>query len=134
MFGLKKTRDGRMHPRWRIDRFLAVYDRDKSTFLGRVMDLSVSGMSVLSSETLLLDNHVKLALEVLRDDGGVSTFHLRCRCLWSRPDEGDDGLYRMGFEFSGTSPAAIREIERIIHEQNLSRSGVLPAVGGPPAP
>lgn len=120
MFGLKRQRDERMHPRWRIDRFLAVYDQDKSTFLGRVMDLSVNGMSVVSSETLPIGDHVRLAIESLQRDGTVRTFHLRCRSLWVRPED-DDGLYRTGLEFSGISPAAIKEIELILREQNLPR-------------
>jgi c-di-GMP-binding flagellar brake protein YcgR len=124
MFGLKKPRDGRANPRWHIDRFLAVYDQDKSTFLGRVMDLSVSGMSVLSSEVLPIGNHVRLAIEVLQEDGSVRTCQLRCRCQWSQPD-GDDGLHRMGLEFSGSSPAIIQEIERLIREQDLARAGSL---------
>ncbi len=122
MFGLKKKREDRMHPRWRIDRFLAVYDQDKSVFLGRVMDLSVSGMAVVSSETIPLGNHVRLAIESLQGDGSVKTFHLRCRSLWVRP-EGEEGLYRMGLEFSGISPVTIQEIELILREQNLPGPG-----------
>ncbi len=130
MFGLKKHRDGRSNPRWRIDRFLAVYDQDKSTFIGRVLDLSVSGMCVLSSETLPIGKHIRLAIELMLENGGVKTFHLRCRSLWYRPD--DDSLYRMGLEFSGVSSVVIQEIERIIREQDLTRSGALPPTD--PAP
>lgn len=125
MFGLKKQRDGRANPRWRIDRFLAVYDQDKSTFLGRVLDLSISGMCVLSSETLPVGNHIRLVIESLQEAGDVRLIQLRCRSLWSKPD-GDEGLYRIGLEFSGVSPVVIQQIERIIREQNLSRSGALP--------
>jgi c-di-GMP-binding flagellar brake protein YcgR len=131
MFGLKKQQDMRSYPRWRLDRFLAVYDEDKSTFLGRVLDLSVSGMCVLSSETLPIGNHVKFAIELL-EDSGVRTFYLGCRSLWLKPD-GNDGLYRMGLEFSDVSPAVIEEIERIICEQNLARSAALrPSSSVPP--
>lgn len=130
MFGLKKQHEGRANPRWRIDRFLAVYDHDKSTFLGRVLDLSVGGMCVLSSETLPIGNHVRFAIEILQEDGGIKTFHLRCRVLWTNPD-GDDGLYRIGLEFSGVSPKVIEVIDRIIREQNLVQSGVLRQVHPP---
>lgn len=113
----KKPQELRVHPRWKIDRFLGVYDKDKATFLGRVQDLSLSGMCVASSETLPVGNHVRLALEILQDDGGVETFALRCRTLWAKP-YGDSGLYLIGFEFSGPSPAATARIEQIIREQS----------------
>lgn len=122
MFSLKKKREGRINPRWRIDRFLAVYDQDKSVFLGRVQDLSISGMSVLSGEIVPLNHHIKLALEVIVDGGSVNTMHLRCRSLWAR-EEGETGLYRIGFEFSGVAPASIGAIERIISESNLASAG-----------
>ncbi len=130
MFGLNRQREGRGNPRCRIDRFLAVYDHDKSTFLGRVLDLSISGMCVLSSETLPIGNHVRFAIEILQEGGAVKTFHLRCRVLWTRPD-GEGGLYRIGLEYSGISPTIIEEIERIIREQDLSRSGALPQAHPP---
>lgn len=116
MFGPKKKRETRIYPRWKIDRFIAVYDKDKDTFLGRVQDLSVSGMCVASSEMLPLDNHVRLALEILLDDGETETFVLRCRIQWVRPYD-DGGLFLIGFEFSGISPAATARIEQLLRAE-----------------
>lgn len=118
MFGWRKKAppELRANPRWKIDRFLGVYDKDKSTFLGRVQDLSAGGMCVVSTSTVPVDNHVKLALEILQDDGEAETFILRCRSMWVKP-YGNAGLYLIGFEFSGPSPAATARIQQIIREQ-----------------
>lgn len=115
MFHWKKKAELRHHPRWKIDRFLGVYDKDKSTFLGRVQDLSSSGMCVASTETVPIDNHIRLALEILLDDGNSETFMLRCRSLWARQYGG--GLYLLGFEFSGLVPAVSARIAQILQEQ-----------------
>lgn len=129
MFGLKKHHDGRINPRWRMDRFLGVYDEDKSVFLGRVEDLSLSGMCVISDETLPVGHHVRLALEALQDDGSIRTHFVRCRCVWARPDS-EEGLVRIGLEFAGVSHTVIGEIDRIIRAQRLAHLGA-PA-GKPP--
>jgi c-di-GMP-binding flagellar brake protein YcgR len=110
-----------------IDRFLAVYDQDKTVFLGRVEDLSVGGMCVVSNEVPPAERHLRLALEVLREDGGADTFHLRCRVLWIRPEK-DSELYRIGFAFSGNSPAVEDAIARLIQAQSLT--GSLPTKPG----
>lgn len=119
MFRQKKRQDKRTTPRWTIDRFLAVYDQDKTVFLGRVEDLSLGGMCVVGSECPPADRHLKLALEVLAGDGTTETLYLRCRILWVSPEE-DSELYRVGVGFSGNSPAVTKAIARLISEQSLS--------------
>ena len=116
MFGLKKKRDSRIHPRWVIDRFLAVYDHDKTVFLGRVEDLSAGGMCILSSEVPPSDRHLRLSLEMLGSDGAAETVLLRCRLLWVRP-EANGELFHIGFEFSGNSPAASAAIAQLLLDQ-----------------
>jgi len=116
MFGRKQAQEQRIHPRWKIDQFLAIYDEDQATFLGRVEDLSESGMCVLSTETVPVGNHVKLAVEVIQDDGTVKTFFLRCRSLWTRA-ESDSEYYKIGFRFSGISPLEASRIHQLIERQ-----------------
>lgn len=113
----KKKKEARIHPRWQIDRFIGVYDREQTTFLGRVQDLSLSGMCVAGSETPPVDRHVKLSLEILLDDGRTEIHPLRCRAQWVRP-WGDSGFFLTGFEFSGIQPGVLNRIEQILREQN----------------
>ena len=116
MLGRKKKNEQRIQPRWKIDQFLAIYDEDQATFLGRVEDLSENGMCVLSTVTVPIGNHVKLAVEVIQDDGGVKTFFLRCRSLWTRT-ESDSEYYRIGFQFSGISQLDASKVRRLIEHQ-----------------
>lgn len=109
-------KEQRVEPRWKIDQFLAIYDEDQATFLGRVEDLSENGMSVLSTETVPVGNHLKLAVEVIQDDGSVKTFFVRCRSLWIRAESGDK-YHRIGFQFSGISQADAARIRKLIDYQ-----------------
>lgn len=129
MFRRKQQNEQRLHPRWKIDQFLAIYDEDQATFLGRVEDLSESGMCVLSTETVPVGNHVTLAVEVIQDDGSVKTFFLRCRSLWTRA-ESDSEYYRIGFQFSGISPLAASKVRRLIELQRTRAAGALPGTPG----
>ena len=129
MFRRKQQNEQRLHPRWKIDQFLAIYDEDQATFLGRVEDLSESGMCVLSTETVPVGNHVTLAVEVIQDDGSVKTFFLRCRSLWTRA-ESDSEYYRIGFQFSGISPLAASKVRRLIELQRTRAAGALPRTPG----
>jgi len=126
MLGRKKVKEQRVQPRWKIDQFLAIYDEDQATFLGRVEDLSENGMCVLSTESVPVGNHVKLAVEVIQDDGSVKTFFLRCRSLWARAEDGDN-YYKIGFQFSGISPMDASKIRRLIDYQ---RTRGAPRPGG----
>lgn len=112
----RKPADNRFAPRWKIDRFLGVYDKDKQTFLGRVQNLSVTGMCIASTEVLPVDHHIRLALEVLLDDGSTETFVLRCRAMWAKP-YGNTGVNLIGLEFSGLAPMAAARIEQLVREQ-----------------
>lgn len=122
MLGRKKTKEQRIQTRWKIDQFLAIYDEDQATFLGRVEDLSENGMCVLSTETVPVGHHVKLAVEVIQDDGDVKTFFLRCRSLWTQP-EGDTEYHKIGFQFSGISQAEAARIRLLIDRQRARASG-----------
>lgn len=122
MPGRKKTKEQRIQPRWKIDQFLAIYDEDQATFLGRVEDLSENGMCVLSTETVPVGNHVKLAVEIIQDDGNVKTFFLRCRSLWTRA-ESDNEYYKIGFQFSGISQAEAARIRQLIAKQRHRPGG-----------
>ncbi|MCC6207582.1 MAG: PilZ domain-containing protein [Gammaproteobacteria bacterium] len=109
-------KEQRAETRWKIDQFLAIYDEDQATFLGRVEDLSENGMSVLSTETVPVGNHLRLAVEVIQDDGSVKTFFLRCRSLWIRAESGDK-YHRIGFQFSGISNSDATRVRKLIDYQ-----------------
>jgi hypothetical protein len=74
-------------------------------------------MCVATTEALPVDHHVRLALEVMLDDGSTETFVLRCRTLWLKPC-GNTGVNLLGVEFSGLAPVAAARIEELVREQS----------------
>ena len=100
-------------PRYSVDQFLTVYDEEKIVLLGRVDDLSMGGMCVLSELSIPLGNKAKLTIEIPLEDGGVDTIKQQCESVWIRANEAS-GLHKIGFRFIGISPSNMKKIHRII--------------------
>ncbi|MDR2877670.1 MAG: PilZ domain-containing protein [Chromatiales bacterium] len=118
----KKPVENRYALRWKLDRFLSVYDKERQVFIGRVQDLSATGMCVASTEILLpIDQRVTLMLESTRDDGSMEAFAVNCRTMWVKPcgDVEDTGINLIGIEFFDLSLMAAALIDELVREQNL---------------
>jgi len=119
MFSLFRRTEGkehRTHPRQEVDQFLSLFDEDKFTLLGRICDLSIGGMCVVSDMDIPLGNQAKLIVEINHEDGRTEDLHLRCEAVWSCTDK-SSGLCRIGFRFIGVSPTNINKIRQIISRQ-----------------
>jgi len=108
----------RNYTRQQIEQFLAVYDEDKFVLLGRIADLSIGGMCVISEVNIPLGNVVKLAIEIPRDNDEPEMLWLRCESVWQQTDEKND-LCKIGFRFIGVSPANINKIQAITGQQRF---------------
>ena len=108
----------RNYTRQEVEQFLAVYDEDKFVLLGRIADLSIGGMCVISEVSIPLGNVVKLAIEIPRDNADVETLWVRCESVWQHVDEKND-LCKIGFRFMGVSPDNIKKIQGVIGRQKF---------------
>ena len=114
----KRTRQliQRKSPRREADQFLTVYDEDQFIMLGRVVDLSIGGMCVVSELSIQLGNIVKLAIEVPLANGKTEIFWVDCESVWQK--EKND-LNRIGFRFIHLSPRNNWRIRKIMEQQQL---------------
>ena len=113
LFRRRRQKELRNASRCSVDDFLTIYDEDKIVLLGRVDDLSMGGMCVLSELSIPLGNKVKLTIEIPLEDGGVDTIKQQCESVWIRADEAS-GLHNIGFRFIGISASNMKKIHRII--------------------
>jgi c-di-GMP-binding flagellar brake protein YcgR len=113
LFRRRRPKELRNMPRYSVDQFLTVYDEEKIVLLGRVDDLSMGGMCVLSELSIPLGNKVKLAIEIPLEDGGADTIMQQCESVWIHGDE-SSGLHKIGFRFLAISPNNMKKIHRII--------------------
>lgn len=100
-------------PRGDVEQFLTVYDEDKFVMLGRIVDLSIGGICVVSEVSIQLGNIVKLAIEIPQANGDIETLWLSCKSVWQNADE-KHGLYKIGFRFTGLSPSHYKKIQDIL--------------------
>jgi len=122
LFRRQPKKDHRNNQRYSVDQFLTVYDEEKIVLLGRVDDLSLGGMCVLSELSIPLGNRAKLAIEIPLEDGGTETLMQQCESVWIHGDEANE-LYKIGFRFIGISPYNMKTIHHIItHQPGLSGS------------
>ncbi len=130
LFRRKRKKIQRFNERQAIDQFLTVYDEEKFVLLGRVDDLSMGGMCVISELDIPIKNTVKLAIEIPVQDGEPQTIYQRCESVWQYADE-NCGLNKIGFRFVGISAANMKIINDIItHQPNLAGSTVFPPESG----
>jgi len=116
MFSLFKRsgkKEQRNYPRRDVEQFLSVYDEDKFVLLGRIADLSIGGMCVISDISIQLGNVVKLVIEIPRNDGEADTLMVRCESVWQHADE-ENEFYKIGFRFIGLSPVNLTKIQHIV--------------------
>jgi c-di-GMP-binding flagellar brake protein YcgR len=115
-FRRSKKEAHRDFPRGEVEQFLTVYDEDKFVLLGRITDLSIGGICVVSEISIQLGNVVKLAIEIPSAQGEAETLWVLCESVWQKPDEIND-LYKIGFRFVGLSPSNYKRIKDILRLQ-----------------
>jgi len=115
-FRRSKKQVQRNFPRDDVEQFLTVYDEDKFVMLGRITDLSLGGICVVSEISIHLGNRVKLAIEIPQPDGKVDTLWVPCESVWQNADK-KNGLFKIGFRFISLSPSDYRRVQATMGEQ-----------------
>lgn len=107
--------DRRIQQRRHIVYYLKVYDLDSGELVGRLVDVTVTGIHVISETPLEPGVELTLVLylpdEILRRE----TVIMPSRLLWCRPDVNPD-YWGMGFEFLGIGSADATILESLIQE------------------
>jgi len=116
LFRRFRKKNLRNNSRQAIEQFLTVYDEDKFVLLGRVDDLSMGGMCVLSEMSIPINNKVKLAIEIPQEDNKTQTIYQLCESVWQYTDV-ENEFNKIGFRFIGISPANMKIINEIITKQ-----------------
>ena len=100
--------------------YMTVYDDEDGRLLGRLVDITVGGVKLLSREAVELDRDYVLRLEP--PEGGPNPEPLRFngRSRWADRDVNPDYTVT-GFELEPLDPALQRRIEGLIEAYGFSR-------------
>ncbi|MBN1531841.1 MAG: PilZ domain-containing protein [Spirochaetes bacterium] len=98
--------------------YLRVFEGD--TLRGFIVDISKSGMMLLSDSPLDEERDYRLSIKLPPCPGEGGTVRFSARCRWSRPDEGNSSFYLSGLEIRNMAGRRAAVIERLAHEYRLT--------------
>lgn len=106
----------RQRRRWELVFYLRVFDQSSGSQLGHVVDISESGLMLLSETPIELNKDFDLILEMpVSDRNEREKVSLKARSLWKSSDANPD-LYDTGFSLINPDKKSISAIRTLIDE------------------
>ena len=105
----------RQYERYSTEFYLCVYEQNGTSPLGQVIDISLGGLQLVSSEPIELKQHFNLVMDVSLESGLHEQTRFEAESVWSSEDDNDD-LYNTGFQFLNLSSEALQALQRITDE------------------
>ncbi len=90
--------DRRNKKRYRTRAYCGVYDADKGSLLGCLVDISTEGLKIMAADKLTPGPVYRLKIEMHKEIKGSKNIYLNARCVWS-DNSVDPSFFISGFEF-----------------------------------
>lgn len=102
--------------RWQLIFYLRVFEEETGQLLGYVVDISTSGLMLISDQPIPIGQDYNLWLDIPQDEAGQrSKISLHARSLWSRKDVNPDFL-DTGFCLVDVTTEQVHRIQLIIDD------------------
>lgn len=108
--------DRRQYERYSTEFYLSVYEKEKSLPLGQVVDISLGGLQLVSSEPIPVNKHLHLWMDVSMESGRHEKIVFEAVSIWSGEDDDDDDSYNTGFQFINLSTEALASLQGVIDD------------------
>lgn len=112
------TDEHRRAPRKRLQHFLPVLDAGSRLPLGRLVDISASGMMLISSEPLPVDCEFHLEIQPL-PDSGLLPVQLTAVSVWCRASTHNNTHHGCGLKFVNLNALEQADLSALIRAQDL---------------
>jgi c-di-GMP-binding flagellar brake protein YcgR len=93
-----------------LEKFFGVYDRATDQHFGYLVNLSATGMMILSREEIKPEISFELKIHLPEDINGVDQLAVNAASIWCEKDINPD-FYRVGFKFLTASPSISEIVE-----------------------
>lgn len=103
----------RQHIRKRINSYIAVYERRTDDHLGCLVDMTPSGIKLMSNRAFEKGGTVSLRMEIPFEIKGGKNIFVDVLCKWCNGKNYPD-LYEIGFEFQNVAPETEDIIRHLI--------------------
>lgn len=101
--------------RFQISFFLKIFNRDSNEAMGHLLDISVSGMRVLSDRPVDKGTEYSLYIDLRSMKNFGCEVKLNALCVWTNEDP-DSGAFNCGFQFQNISQNEVDIIQKIIEQ------------------
>ena len=102
--------------------YLRIFDGKSSRVIGHLMDISQSGLMILSDEPVAVNEEYRLRMHLPWEMAGSEEVIFGATSRWCRPDENPE-FFLTGFQIQDIDPDAQRLICYLIEEFGISGSG-----------
>lgn len=114
--------DKRRLKRRQLIYYLKVVDQNTGQPVGRLVDITVEGMLVVSSQPIPLDREYNLRIDLPEGLGKRPPISLQAKTLWSKPDINPD-FVDTGMAFVKIAPLDLQTVLDLIAEYELASQG-----------
>lgn len=109
MTAIREKRKDKRH----LVRDLVVFMRDSDVKLGKVINLSLSGMLIAHDESMVVDSVLKIDIPLKHAKNGLRDFEADVQVRWFRQND-SSGLFGFGLEFMDNTEEQRGVIQEII--------------------
>lgn len=104
--------------RLRLRQFLPVLDRSAGNTLGRLVDLSVTGMMLIATRELPVGQHFEL--EIRMPEGlALPPLRIDAESVWCRPSPSNARHFGVGFRFVTVPPDVLAQLQALMQEDGI---------------
>ena len=113
------TNKGRRIQRKHLIYFSEVKDKDNASFTGHLVDISRTGLMLISEEPVSTGKEFRLDIILPEEADGHDRIHLRAKSIWCKKDVNPD-YYATGFEMEAIDIIDDELIEHLIYEYGFN--------------
>lgn len=99
--------------------YLHVHDRGTGEFVGRLADITVGGVMLVTEDELIIGNRYELRIDFRNVLVGKRHLLLSARCVWCEKDTINPAYFASGFELDDLSAEDSEVIKALIVEYGL---------------
>lgn len=121
MLNVKKVIERRDADRWNLIKYLSIYDEKTDNEIGRIVDISETGIKIISKYPIPIDNIDHIYFDAPMEEDILVTLSVEVEMMWSGLDVNPD-LYAAGCCFRNLNPTALLIIRHLIDNLRFDNS------------
>jgi len=104
--------------RWHLVYYLRIFDQETESLVGHVMDITTSGVKVVSEWPVPTGKRFQLWMEIPRETGEPHKVSFAAESLWSNEDDNPE-FFNTGLRLIDPSERTVNSIRKLIDQLRL---------------